>query len=178
VRVDGYRVKAGDMRAVFRPRLRNCPSKHYHPLSGKAEPAVEMGLCVDVGKVDQQIVPLPALLIQPQLSTAADAPSSTSQTKQQLIRAISLEQEEDAVYLFDSEFKAGALLEAGIQRFVVCLAVNCVLRRNHLPANSGNGRPPEEGEEVRLLARRYKDHTIPATPCDESFTRFGIAKLK
>jgi hypothetical protein len=33
VRVDGYRVKAGDMSAVFRPRLQASQGKHYHPIT-------------------------------------------------------------------------------------------------------------------------------------------------
>lgn len=81
VRLDGYRVKAGDMSAVFRPRLQASQGKHYHPIAERSLPAVECGLCVDVGKVEQQIVALPALLISPQLSTAADALGSQANSK-------------------------------------------------------------------------------------------------
>lgn len=170
VRIDGYRIKAGDMSAVFRPRLRASTGKHYHPVAERALPAVECGLCVDVGKVDKQIVPLPALLLCPQLSTAPDAPSSTAQLKQQLIAAIVGQQETDDLYLFDPEFTVTELFAAGLKRFISRQAKNCVARRNLLPAASGRGRPPEYGEYVRPLARKYSKKSIPATPCDESFT--------
>ncbi len=120
------------MSAVFRPRL----------------PAVECGLCVDVGKVDKQIVPLPALLLQPHLSTAADAPSSTAQLKQQLIAAIVRQQETDDLYLFDPEFTVSELFAAGLKRFISRQAKNCVARLNtasmyaHLLANMAKSPSP------------------------------------
>lgn len=170
VRIDGYRIKAGDMSAVFRPRLQASQGKHYNPVAERAVPAVECGLCVDVGKVENQIVPLPALLLHPQLNLEADAPSSTAQLKQQLIAAITAKQESDELYLFDPEFTISELFVAGLKRFISRQAKNCVARRNLLPTPSGHGRPPEYGEYVRPLARKYGKNSIPATPSDESFT--------
>jgi hypothetical protein len=170
VRLDGYRLKAGDMSAVFRPRLRASAGQHYHPVAERALPAVECGLCVEVGKVENQIVPLPALLLSPQLRTESDAPSSTAQLKQQLIAAITAQQATDELYLFDPEFTLSELFVAGLQRFVCRQAKNCVARRNQLPPSAKRGRPPEYGEYVRPLARHYRKNAIPATPCDETFT--------
>lgn len=170
VRLDGYRVKAGDMSAVFRPRLQASQGKHYNPVAERALPAVECGLCVDVGKVDKQIVPLPALLLTPHLSTDPAAPSSTAQLKQQLIAAITAQQEADEVYLFDPEFTLSELFAAGLQRFLCRQAKNSVARRNQLPTPAKRGRPPEYGDYVRPLARTYGKNSIPATPADASFT--------
>lgn len=170
VRLDGYRIKAGDMSAVFRPRLQASQGKHYNPVAERAVPAVECGLCVDVGKVDNQIVPLPALLLSPQLNTEPAAPASTAQLKQQLIAAITAQQETDELYLFDPEFTLSELFGAGLKRFICRQAKNCVARRNRLPTPAGRGRPPEYGEYVRPLARKYAKNAIPATPADESFT--------
>jgi hypothetical protein len=170
VRVDGYRVKAGDMSAVFRPCLQACPSKHYNPIAEKALPAVEIGLCVDVGKVGKQIVPLPALLVQPLLAKDTQQLSSTAQLKAQLIEQISQQQQSDELYLFDPEFTPAELVAAGLRQFVTRLAKNCVVRRNQLPDYDGRGRPPEYGEMVRPLARSYKGKRTPATPADESYS--------
>lgn len=170
VRVDNYRVKAGDMSAVFRPRLQECPSKHYHPLAEKALPAVEVGLCVDVGKVGKQIVPLPALLVQPVLAGDTEQLSSTAQLKGQLIAQISQQQQDDELYVFDPEFTPSELLAVGLKRFVTRLSKNCVARRNFLPEYAGHGRPAEYGEMVRPLARTYKDNLLAATPSDESYS--------
>lgn len=170
VRVDGYRVKAGDMSAVFRPRLQASQGKHYHPIAERSLPAVECGLCVDVGKVEQQIVALPALLLSPHLSTAADAPASTAQLKAQLIAAIARQQKDDELYLFDPEFTLSELFAAGVQHFLCRQAKNCVARRNLLPPAKPNGRPPEYGAYVRPRMRTYDRKVIPATPADESFT--------
>lgn len=168
--IEGYRVKAGDLSAVFRPRLQACPSQHYHPIAEKAVRAVEVGICVDVGRVEQQIVPLPALIVEPVLTLSTEERSSTAQLKDQLIAAIGEKQQADEVYLFDPEFTPAELLAAGIQHFVARLAVNCVARRNELPPYPGHGRPSEYGEKVRPLARKHKDKLIPATPWDEQYT--------
>lgn len=170
VRVDGYRVKAGDMSAVFRPRLQASQGKHYHPIAERSLPAVECGLCVDVGKVEQQIVALPALLLSPQLSKVTDPPASTTQLKAQLIAAIAKQQKADELYLFDPEFGVSELFAAGVQHFLCRQAKNCVARRNLLPPAKPNGRPPEYGAYVRPRGRTYGKKVIPATPADESFT--------
>ncbi|MCR4406596.1 MAG: hypothetical protein NUW24_06705, partial [Anaerolineae bacterium] len=44
-RYGGYRPKAVDLTAYWRPALHGLKSKHYHPGAGKALPAVVLGLC-------------------------------------------------------------------------------------------------------------------------------------
>jgi hypothetical protein len=48
-------------------------------------------------------------------------------------------------------------------------------RRNALPPYKGRGAHPQYGEEVRPLARWYKDHEIAATPPDDT-ARWKVGK--
>ncbi len=49
---EGLRPKGIDLVAFFRPTLKNCATKHFHPLAGKALPAKVFGLIVAVGEID------------------------------------------------------------------------------------------------------------------------------
>ena len=40
----GYRPVAVDVTGFWRPRLRACPTTHYHGAAGKALPAIPLGL--------------------------------------------------------------------------------------------------------------------------------------
>ena len=61
---EGYRPKAVDITAFWRPTLKNCPSKHYHPQADKALPAIIMGIIADVGQVDGHRVALPQCFVR------------------------------------------------------------------------------------------------------------------
>ena len=50
---EGFRVKAVDITAFFRPTLQKCPTKHYDGQAGKALPAIPIGL-VAVAKVSDK----------------------------------------------------------------------------------------------------------------------------
>ena len=65
---EGYRPVGVDITAFFRPRLRRCPSKHYHPLAQKAIPAVTMGVVGQVGSLNGQRLAIPQefLRVEPQ----------------------------------------------------------------------------------------------------------------
>ncbi len=43
-RYEGYRPVTVDVTAFWRPALKNCPSKHYHPAANRALPAVIFGI--------------------------------------------------------------------------------------------------------------------------------------
>ena len=47
----GYRVVAVDTTGFFRPRLKNCATKHYLSQAGEALPAIPFGLIASVGAV-------------------------------------------------------------------------------------------------------------------------------
>jgi hypothetical protein len=55
----GYRVVTADVTAFWRPALKNCPSKHYHPAANRALPAVIFGIVGEVGEIGGQRVACP-----------------------------------------------------------------------------------------------------------------------
>ena len=58
-RHEGYRPITVDVTAFWRPALRNCPSKHYHPAANRALPAVIFGVIGEVGDIDGQRIACP-----------------------------------------------------------------------------------------------------------------------
>jgi hypothetical protein len=80
-----------------------------------------------------------------------------------LLREVRQTLAEDEMPVFDAGFHIRELEETEIPRDTVRLAVNFTARRNILPESTG-GRPPEYGQLVRPLARKWKGKVIPATP--------------
>lgn len=159
----GYRLKAVDLTAFWRPQLKGNPSKHYHPQAGKALPAIVMGIIGTIGSSNGQRSALPEAFVR---VDPADPRESTLQT--QVLSQVAEALAPDELGVFDAGFKIAELQAAGIERFVVRLAKNFVARRNELPAGQGRGRPPEYGLAVRPLTRHYRGREIPATPPDHS----------
>src|SRR5207253_2133176 len=60
----GYRPVACDLVGFFRPRLQDCPTKHYSSAAGKALPAIPLGIAARVGTVGTQRLAVPCLLIR------------------------------------------------------------------------------------------------------------------
>ena len=58
-RHEGYRAITVDVTAFWRPKLRNCPSKHYHPAANRALPAVIFGVIGEVGHIGDQRLACP-----------------------------------------------------------------------------------------------------------------------
>jgi hypothetical protein len=91
-------------------------------------------------------------------------------SERQLLRIAKERLEEQEVGVFDRGFPLRDVLEVGPERFVVRLASNFTARRTTPPPYSGIGRPPQKGERVRPLSRRYNGHFIDATPPDREET--------
>jgi hypothetical protein len=53
-RYEGYRAVPADVTAFWRPALKNCPSKHFHPGANRALPAVIFGITGVVGEINGQ----------------------------------------------------------------------------------------------------------------------------
>jgi hypothetical protein len=162
-RLGGYRVKVIDLTGFWRPSLKNCPSSHYKGEAGKALPAIVLGLVTRVGQVGDQRLPLPTAFLRVDPADPSEA-TLTSQLLSQVADTLA----EDELVVLDAGFSLPELLGVGLKRFVLRLARNATARRNFQPAYQGQGRPPEWGELVRPLARRYKDKTIEATPADRT----------
>jgi hypothetical protein len=167
---EGYRPKAIDLTAYWRPTLRGLKSKHYYPPAGKALPAVVMGIACRVGSVNGQRVALITDLVRADLNTASEA-SLRTDLLGQVVQTLA----EDEMPVLDAGFKIRELQAAKLPRYTVRLAMNFTARRNRLPPSEG-GRPPEYGEVVRPLARVRNDKLIAATSPDrvETWTEDGL----
>lgn len=157
----GYRPVAADLVGFFRPRLQDCPTRHYSSAAGKALPAIPLGMLARIGTVGTQRLPLPVRLLR----TAPNDPSEGA-LQHQLVQEAAALLDPEEVLVLDGGFPLSLLLSVGVPRFVVRLPKNFTARRATLPPYRGYGRPPEYGELVRPLARHYKEHLLPATPPD------------
>src|SRR5919205_2786466 len=70
----GYRPVACDLVGFFRPRLQDCPTKHYSSAAGKALPAIPVGIAARVGSVGAQRLAVPCLLVRSEGTEASEAP--------------------------------------------------------------------------------------------------------
>ena len=163
-RYEGYQPVGVDVTAFWRPALKDCPSKHYHPAAQRALPAIIFGICGAVGEVNGQRIALPRLFERVHPKDPSEA-----RLWVELLKKVKKGLQEDEIAVIDAGMKISDLQEAGLERYEVRLAVNFTARRNVLPAHE-RGRKPKYGAIVRPLARKYKDKTLAATPPDETYT--------
>ena len=161
----GYRPVACDLVGFFRPRLRDCPTKHFLSSAGKALPAITLGLLVSVGSVSRQRLPVLRALVRPK----ADDPGESTLMADTLTVAAGLLVPEE-VLVCDRGFKVAALQDARVARWLVRAAKNFTARRAYLSEGKGVGRHAEYGDIVRPLARERKGKVIAATPPDRTCT--------
>ena len=157
----GYRPVAVDVTGFWRPRLRACPTTHYHGVAGKALPAIPLGLIAPVGRVGAQRLALPRAIVR------ADPDDPTPGAHQRrLVRQAAQQCGPDELLVLDGGFGVALLQEAGATRYVVRLAKNATFRRATPPPYGGRGRPATRGELVRPLPRTYRGRLIAATSPD------------
>jgi hypothetical protein len=163
-RYEGYRAVPADVTAFWRPALKNCPSKHYHPAANRALPAVIFGITGVVGEINGQRLALPRAFERVH-------PKDTSEKRlwQEILKNAKKSLQEDEILVVDAGVKISLVQEFGIERYVVRLATNFTARRNFLPEHV-KGRKPTYGALVRPLARKHKDKTLAATAPDETYT--------
>ena len=171
----GYRPVACDRVGFFRPRLQDCPTKHYASAAGKALPAIPLGSAARVGTVGTQRLAVPCLLVRGE-------PTNTSETDLQLrlLQRTNAQLAADEALVCDRGFPLRPLQAAGVQRYVVRAPINFTARRAALPEYQGKGRKPTRGALVRPLPRTDKGRTIAATPPDRHETwqlRLGPTSL-
>lgn len=153
-----YAAVAVDLVGFFRPRLKNCATKHYLAAVGKALPAIPLGMIAALGQVGPQRVPLLRALVRDDHKSRSLSHSTLRQAAHSLA--------DDELLLADSGFTLSAMLAAGVRRFILRGPRNFSARRATPPAYGGRGRRPTRGELVRPLARRYRQHPLAATPPD------------
>jgi len=162
-RYEGYLPIPADVTAMWRPALKNCPSKHYHPAAHRALPAVIMGIIGEVGEINGQRIALPRAFERVH-------PKDTSEKRlwQEILKSAKKSLQDDEILVVDAGLKISDLQEAGIERYEVRLATNFTGRRNYLPEHF-RGRMPKYGALVRPLPRTYKDKMLEATTPDETY---------
>jgi hypothetical protein len=161
----GYRPVAVDVTGFWRPRLRGCPTVHYHGPAGKALPAIPLGLVAGVGRVGAQRLAVPRAFVR---ADGAD-PRPSAQVRL-LVRAAVRQCAADEALVLDGGFGVALLQEEGATRYVVRAAKNATFRRAVPPPYGGRGRPPTRGTVVRPLPRAHKGKPLPATPPDQVAT--------
>lgn len=163
-RYEGYRPIAADVTAFWRPTLKNCPSKHYHPAANRALPAVIMGITAEVGEINGQRIALPRAFERVH-------PKDTREARlwQEILGSAQKNLQDDEILVVDAGVKISDLQEARIELYEVRLATNFTARRNFLPEHV-KGRKPKYGALVRPLVRKHKDKTLAATTPDETYS--------
>ena len=162
-RYEGYVPVPVDVTAFWRPALKHCPSKHYHPGAKRALPAVIFGISGEVGELNGQRMALPRAFERVHPKDPSEA-----HLWEEMLKKVRKGLQEDEIVVIDAGVKIGDLQAAGLNRYVLRLAVNFTARRNFLPEHE-RGRKPKYGAIVRPLARKYKDKTLAATVPDERY---------
>lgn len=155
---EGYRAIAVDVTAFWRPALRNCPSKHYHPAANRALPAVIFGVIGVVGQIGDQPLACP-------LAFERVHPKDTRESRlwQDLLQWIKRHLAPEEVAVMDAGVKLADVQAVGVERYVLRLASNFTACRNYPAPYCGKGRIPIYGERLRPLERSYKGKTIAAS---------------
>jgi hypothetical protein len=161
----GYQPVAADITAFWRPRLRGCPTVHFHAQAGKSLPAIPIGLVARVGSAAGQRLALPLALVR-----ADPADPRPSAHRRRLVEAAAARLAPDDVLVVDREFGVAGLQAAGVTRFVARLDANFTARRATPPPYRGRGRRPTRGLLVRPLPRQRQGRPIAATLPDQVTT--------
>jgi hypothetical protein len=160
---EGYKPVVADVTAFWRPTLKNCPSKHYHPAAQRALPAVIFGVVGKVGEINGQRIALPQAFERVHPKDPSEA-----RLWRDILKNIHKTLGADEIVVVDAGVKVRDLQEAGLEQYVVRLANNFTARRNTLPEYCGVGRKPVYGELIRPLPRMYKEKILTATAPDET----------
>jgi hypothetical protein len=170
-RHEGYRAITVDVTAFWRPTLRNCPSKHYHPAANRALPAVIFGVIGEVGQIGEQRLACP-------LALERVHPKDTSESRlwQTLLGWVKQHLTSEHVAVMDAGVKLADVHTAELENYLLRLATNFTARRNQSAEHSGKGRKPIYGETIRPLPRSYKGKIISASSPDrvETWTEAGV----
>jgi len=160
-RYEGYRVVTADVTAFWRPALKDCPSKHYHPAANRALPAVIFGIVGEVGEIAGQRVACPRAFERVHPKDPRE-----SRLWAEILRHLSRSLAEDEILAVDAGVKIGDLQAAGVERYVVRLAGNFTARRNYAAPYARRGRKPLYGQRIRPLGRAYKGRWIAKSQAD------------
>ena len=144
---EGYYAKAVDITAYWRPALKGCRTKHYHPQAGRALPAVTMGLIGRVGHLQGQRMAVLTDLVR---SDPDDPREATLQAR--LLERTAETLAEDEMAVLDAGFKIRELHGAKLERWVVRLAKNFTVRLSSRRSRSTQHAYPiqRQGAQARI----------------------------
>jgi len=108
---EGYKPVVADITAFWRPTLKNCPSKHYHPAAGRALPAVIFGVVGKVGEINGQRIALPQAFerVHPQ-------DPSEARLWRLMLKNVSKTLCADEIVVVDAGVKVRDLQKAGVEQ--------------------------------------------------------------
>jgi hypothetical protein len=164
-RHEGYRAIVVDTTAFWRPALKNCPSKHYHPSAQRALPAVVFGIVGEVGEIGGQRIACPRAFERVHPSDPRE-----HRLWSDLLRHLQKTLGIDEIVVVDAGVKVSDLQEAHIERYVLRLAINFTARRNNLAPYAGKGRKPVYGLRIRPLEHHYQGKTLAKSRPDREET--------
>lgn len=171
-RHEGYRAITVDVTAFWRPKLQNCPSKHYHPAANRALPAVIIGIIGEVGEIGGQRLACP-------LAFERVHPKDPSESRlwEGLLRWAQRHLTDEDIAVIDAGVKLADVHASGLGRFLLRLATNFTACRNQPLPYGGKGRRPVYGEKIRPLERSYKGNVIAASAPDrvETWVENGVS---
>lgn len=168
----GWRPVALDLTGIFRPRLADLQTKHYHSGAGKALPAIPFGIAVQVGQVGDVRLGLPLVI-----ERLAEGETSEAGLQADLLQQVKPRLAAKEVVVLDAGFSLSQVRAAGVESFVLRVAANFTARRASQPDYQGTGRPAEYGSLVRPLPRKHKGKVIAATPPDRQETFIEEGRL-
>ncbi len=160
---EGWRAVSCDVVVFPRLKLKGWVAKLYRGTFGKAVKAVGFGVIVDVGQYGQKRV---ALLRQ--IVRCKNTKDSEAQLQTDLLKAGANALGDKGVFVHDAGVSVRAVQTAGIERYVIRAAKNCVARWSYLPKKVHGNR--QYGELIRPLARTRKGKETAATndPTEET----------
>ena len=100
----GYYAIGVDLTPFWRPKLKNCQTKHYHPAADKALPAIPFGLIVQVGTTNGQRVSIIRNIVRADPSDASE-----KELKAKVIRETARSLADDEMPVYDAGFTVKAL---------------------------------------------------------------------
>jgi hypothetical protein len=167
----GYVPIAVDVTHFSRPRLKDCPTKHYPTKTGHTVPAIPIGLIARVGEVGGQRLGIPLAMVRALIGD----PSREAHARE-LVRQTAAMLGRDEVGVFDRGFQVSQFQSAGLDQYVVRLVKNFSARQAKPREYTGCGRRPTLGEIVRPLSRKRRGRQYEATTPDRivNWKREGV----
>ena len=153
---EGWRAVSCDAVVFPRLKLKGWKAKLYRGTFGRAIKAVGLGVIVDVGHYGMERVPLLRKIIRCQNTEEGE-----NELKKELLKEGARTLKENEVLVHDAGTSVKDVQEAGVPRYVIRLAKNCVARWNYLPEDAHGNR--QYGERIRPLARSRKGKKIEST---------------